>query len=291
MKIFRDPIEFRDENLKIRESGRRIGLFASLGSLHEGHLSLVDRARAETDHVISSVFVNPLIFDRIEDADAYPYDPAKDLEKLEARGVDAVVVPDRKSVFPPGHQTRVTVTAREGRYETATRPNMVTGIATMCSKLFQWGMPHRWYFGEKDAEQVSLITQFAKDMDWPTEIVPCTSIREPDGLPCSSRNALMTPDERALATCVVRAVRAAKACYDAGERGADVLTGVAAAEVKAAGAGVDYAVLVDRCSFQDLTAATDDALLAVAADLGRLRVLDNHRLSRPLPAEVIGHIG
>src|SRR5437660_1678014 len=193
MKVFRDPIEFRDHNLKVRESGQRIGLFASLGSLHEGHMSLVDRARAENDYVISSVFVNPLIFNRLEDADAYPYDPEKDLGKLKARGVDAVIVPDRESVFPSGHETRVTVPPRENRYETALRPNMVTGIATMCSKLFQWVMPHRWYFGEKDAEQVSLIAQFAKDMDWPTEIVPCTSIREPDGLPHSSRNALMTP--------------------------------------------------------------------------------------------------
>ncbi|MEU7561487.1 pantoate--beta-alanine ligase [Streptomyces eurythermus] len=287
MKVFNDPIEFRDHNLKVRESGRQIGLFATLGAVHRGHLSLVDRARAENDYVVSSVFVNPLMFNGgTEEADAYPYDPTGDLEKLEGKGVDAVLVPSREAVYPPGYVTRVTVPDLEGRYEAARMPNMLSGISTICTKLFQLCVPHRWYFGEKDAQQLALVKQVSKDLNWPTEIVPCPSIREEDGLPFSSRNKLMSPEERALAGCVVDAIRAAKALYDTGERGADALAAAAARAVEATAAKLDYAALVDRNSFQDLTEATDEALLVVAADLGRLRVLDNHRLSRPLPPEV-----
>jgi pantoate--beta-alanine ligase len=287
MKVFTDPIEFRHHNELRRESGARIGLFATLGALHRGHLSLVERARGENDHVVSSLFVNPLMFRDTDEADAYPVDRDGDLQKLEEHGVDAVVVPSRESIYPPGHTTRVTVTGLAGRYEAARLPNMLVGIATICTVLQQICLPHRWYFGEKDAQQVALVRHLARDLMWPCEIVGCPNIREGDGLPFSSRNALMTPSERHAARCVVDAVRLAKDLYDTGERDAAAIAGVARERIaREPGATPDYAAVVDRESFEDVTSAAGDPLVIVAADLGRLRVLDNLPLSRPLPPEI-----
>lgn len=287
MKVFKDPIEFRTYNEKLRASGQQIGLFATLGAVHKGHLSLVEAARGENDVVVSSVFVNPLMFNSVDDADGYPSAPDADLELLEERGVDAVIIPERSVIYPPGHVTRVTVPALEGRYEAARMPNMLSGISTICSMLFQICVPHRWYFGEKDAQQLALVKQVARDLLWPCEIIPCPSIREPDGLPFSSRNATMSAEERDSALAVVQAVKATKAAYDAGDRDARDLIAVSEEAIAGVdGAISDYSALVARESFADQDTADDDSLIVVAADLGRLRVLDNHTLGRPLPPEL-----
>ncbi|AHH97258.1 pantoate--beta-alanine ligase [Kutzneria viridogrisea] len=288
MKVFTDPIEFRAHNEKLRESGRSIGMFGTLGAVHRGHLSLVDRARAENDVVVSSIFVNPLMFNESAEADRYPSDDEGDLAKLEAAGVDAVVVPPREAVYPPGHVTRITLPELEGRYEAARLPNMLTGISTICTKLLHICVPHRWYFGEKDAQQVAVMKRLARDLWWSCEVVPCPSVREADGLPVSSRNALMDEAERAAALCVVDAVRLAKLRYDAGERDVRALTAVARARIaEQPGARLDYATVVDKDSFDDRETADSGSLVVVAADLGRVRVLDNHPLGRELPPELV----
>lgn len=287
MQIFTDPLEFRSHNEKARSSGKRIGLFATLGSVHQGHLSLVDSARSENDVVVSSVFVNPLMFNNVADANEYPSAPQLDLERLEERGVDSVIVPDRESIYPPGHNTRVTVPALEGRYESRSLPNSISGISTICSILYQICVPHRWYFGEKDAQQVALVKHLARDLFWSCEIVPCPSIREQDGLPFSSRNATMTNQEREAAVAVVRAIQAAKDVYDAGHRRAsDIIDASEKAVAAIDGATFEYAAVVDRDSFADCDTADSNSLIVAAADLGRMRVLDNHPLGRPLPVEI-----
>lgn len=287
MRIFEDPHEFQRFNLERRCSGAELGLFATLGAVHRGHLSLVERARAENSVVISTVFVNPLMFTTREEADSYPVDWPGDLEKLRAAGVDAVLRPSYEAMYPDGFDTRVTVPSFEQRFESARLPNMVSGISTICSKLFELCVPHRWYFGEKDAQQLSLVTRLAKDLNWPCEIVPCESIREPDGLPFSSRNALMTATERESAICVVDAVRQTKQLYDMGEVSAARLTETAGARIASEPeTTLEYAAIVDRDTFAERATADDDCLIIVAAQVGRVRVLDNHPLGRPLPVEI-----
>src|SRR5438270_6782850 len=195
-----------------------IGLVPTMGALHAGHRSLIERADAENDMVVVSVFVNPIQFGAGEDLSRYPRPVAADLAMLRELDVDAVYMPNVDDMYPPGSSTRVVVGGVADPLEGAARPGHFEGVATIVTKLLWTVEPDRAYFGQKDAQQVAVVRRLAADLDTGVEIVTCPTVREPDGLAVSSRNVYLSPDERAQATSLSRALQAAAKAYQAGER-------------------------------------------------------------------------
>ncbi len=252
------------------------GFVPTMGYLHEGHLSLVRRARAENDRVAVSIFVNPAQFGPHEDYDRYPRDLERDLRLLEPLGVDLVFAPSVEEMYPPGFQTWVIVEEVSRPLEGAARPGHFRGVATVVTKLFHIVQPDRAYFGQKDAQQVAVIRRMVQDLNIPVEIVVCPTVREPDGLAMSSRNTYLNPEERRAATVLFRALQAAKARYEAGERDAERLR-EAMREVIGAEplARLDYVSVADPETMQELNRVEGRALLSLAVYIGRTRLIDN----------------
>ena len=260
-------------------SGAGVGLVPTMGALHEGHLSLVRRSRAENDLTVVSIFVNPLQFGPGEDLSRYPRPLDRDLELLGREGVDAVYLPDEAAMYPPQARTRVSVGGVSEPLEGAHRPGHFDGVATVVTKLFATVRPNRAYFGQKDAQQLAVVRRLAADLDTGVEIRACPIVREPDGLAMSSRNAYLTPEERRAATCLHRALIAAAAAYRAGERDPDRLSAVMREVIGAEPlAELDYAAVVDPASF-----TPPGHLALVAARLGSTRLIDNLDLAAPAP--------
>jgi pantoate--beta-alanine ligase len=261
-----------------RRDGARVGLVPTMGALHEGHLSLVRRARAECDRVTVSIFVNPLQFGPSEDFGRYPRPLERDLALLAAEGVDAAFTPSVDEMYEEGETTRVRVHELDERLEGAHRPGHFEGVATVVTKLFNTARPHVAYFGQKDAQQAALITRMARDLATGIEIAVLPTVREPDGLALSSRNAYLGEAERQAARCLYRALRAANRAFLAGERDAERL-GRAMRDVLDAEplARVDYAEVVDPRTFE-----APGTLAVLAVNVGATRLIDNHRLGEPL---------
>ncbi len=194
------------------------GLVPTMGALHEGHLSLVRRARAENDRVGVSIFVNPIQFNRRDDLDKYPRQLEHDSALLESEGVDLIWAPPEAEVYPPGYQTYITVEEVTQPLEGASRPGHFRGVTTVVAKLFNVFEPTRAYFGQKDAQQVAVIRQMARDLAFNLSVVVCPIVREPDGLAMSSRNVLLSPDERRAAVVLSRSLRAAQDEWARGQR-------------------------------------------------------------------------
>jgi pantoate--beta-alanine ligase len=272
------PADLRSWSESARCEGLRVGLVPTMGALHAGHVSLVRRARGECDRTAVSIFVNPLQFTPGEDFERYPRRLDADLEVLRAEGVDAAYLPAVETMYPPGATTRVRVAELDEVLEGACRPGHFEGVATVVLKLFEAARPHRAYFGQKDAQQAVVVTRLARDLDTGVEVVVCPTVREPDGLALSSRNAYLNADERRAALCLVRALRAADERYEAGERDPLPLR-AAMHEVLAAEplARVDYAEVVDESTF-----LPPGALAVLAVRIGATRLIDNHRLGDPL---------
>jgi pantoate--beta-alanine ligase len=253
-----------------------LGLVPTMGYLHEGHLSLVRRARQECASVAASVFVNPSQFGPQEDLAAYPRDLPRDLSMLEAAGVDLVWTPSPEAVYPPGYQTWVTVERVSAGLEGERRPGHFRGVATIVTKLFHAFQPQRAYFGQKDAQQAVVIRRLAADLDFPIEVVVCPTVRESDGLALSSRNSYLDPDERRAATVVYRALRAADLSYASGERDAErlrqTMRQVLAQEPLAK---VQYVSAADPDSLEEIHGAAERALLSMAVFIGKTRLIDN----------------
>jgi pantoate--beta-alanine ligase len=253
-----------------------LGLVPTMGYLHEGHLSLVRRARQECASVAASVFVNPSQFGPQEDLAAYPRDLPRDLSMLEAAGVDLVWTPSPEAVYPPGYQTWVTVERVSAGLEGERRPGHFRGVATIVTKLFHAFLPQRAYFGQKDAQQAVVIRRLAADLDFPIEVVVCPTVRESDGLALSSRNSYLDPDERRAATVVYRALRAADLSYASGERDAErlrqTMRQVLAQEPLAK---VQYVSAADPDSLEEIHGAAERALLSMAVFIGKTRLIDN----------------
>src|SRR6185503_8575473 len=201
----------------------KVGLVPTMGYLHEGHLSLIRRARDECEHVVVSIFINPTQFGPSEDLSKYPRDLDRDLKLIEPLGTDLVWVPTAESMYPQGYQTWVEVEEMTNPLEGAMRPGHFKGVTTVVAKLFNAVQPHNAYFGQKDAQQVAVIRQMTRDLNFPVEIVVCPIVREPDGLAMSSRNVYLGPEQRKAATVLFRALNAAKDVYDRGERDAGML--------------------------------------------------------------------
>ncbi|HBX69014.1 MAG TPA: pantoate--beta-alanine ligase [Chloroflexi bacterium] len=256
-----------------------LGLVPTMGFLHPGHLSLVRRARAECAAVAVSIFVNPTQFGPQEDLAAYPRDLEKDLALLQVAGVDLVWLPTNEVMYPAGYQTWVDVESVTQTLEGARRPGHFRGVATVVAKLFNGVQPHKAYFGQKDAQQAVVIRQMARDLNFPLEIVICPLIRETDGLAMSSRNTYLNPEQRQAATVLSRALRAAKAAYEAGDRVAENLRQVMIAEIEGESlAHLQYVSVAHPDTLEELNMLEDDALFSMAVYVGQTRLIDNFLL-------------
>lgn len=252
------------------------GFVPTMGALHEGHLSLVRRARAECDRVAVSIFVNPIQFNNSADLAAYPRTLERDCELLRAEGVDLVWAPDESIMYPPDFQTYVTVEQVTQPLEGAHRPGHFRGVATVVARLFNVVQPQRAYFGQKDAQQAVVIRQMVRDLAFDLEIVVCPIVREPDGLAMSSRNVRLNPAERAAATVLYRALSAAVAAWEQGRRDADALRALMLATIAAEPlARVDYVSAADPLTLDELHGEVTRALLSMAVFVGEVRLIDN----------------
>ncbi len=255
------------------------GLVPTMGALHDGHLSLVRRAKAECDHVGVSIFVNPAQFGPGEDLSKYPRDLDRDLKLLDLLGVDVVWTPAPEVIYPPGFQTWVTVEQVSAPLEGKHRPGHFRGVATVVAKLLNAFTPDKAYFGQKDAQQVVVIKQMVRDLNFPLEIVVCPVVREPDGLALSSRNVYLNPEERKAATVLYCALSAAKAKYDAGERDAEMLRAAMSSTIAAEPlAREEYVSAADPDTLTELERIDKGVLLSMAVRLGKTRLIDNFLL-------------
>jgi pantoate--beta-alanine ligase len=259
-----------------------LGLVPTMGYLHAGHRSLVERARSENDHVAASIFVNPTQFGPGEDLERYPRDLDRDRALLSAAGCDVVFVPQVAEIYPPGAATLVDVGPVAAPLEGERRPGHFRGVATVVLKLFGIFQPTRAYFGEKDAQQLAVLRRLVRDLDVPVEVVGCPTVREPDGLALSSRNSYLSPGERRAAGVLHRALMVARALVMAGERDGEALR-----EAMRRTLGeeplvrADYVSVADPDSFRELESVEGPALLLLAAFLGRARLIDNLRVEPP----------
>ena len=272
----------REMALACREAPHPLGLVPTMGALHAGHLSLVDRAIEETETVVVSIFINPTQFGPEEDLTEYPRDLDGDLELLRQRGVDLVYVPGVNDVYPEGFDTWVNVGPLADRLEGAVRPGHFRGVATVVSKLFNLIGPQRAYFGEKDGQQTVVVQKMARDLDTGVEVVVCPTVREDDGLAMSSRNIRLNREERRAATGLFLALGEARELWAAGERDAEKLRHAVrgALESEPLFARIDYVSVADTSTLEELETVTGAAMVSTAVHLGRVRLLDNITLGQ-----------
>jgi len=265
-----------------RVAGRRIAFVPTMGALHEGHLALVARAAELADRVVVSIFVNPLQFERRDDFDAYPSDLAADAALLERAGVAVLFVPDARSMYAPGFQTRVEVEQLTAPLCGARRPGHFRGVTTVVAKLFHIVRPHVAVFGEKDYQQLVIIRRMVEDLAFGIEIVGMPTVRERDGLALSSRNRRLDAGGRAAARCVPRALRAAVDAVATGERAAARILDAVRREIAAEPlARLEYAELRDPETLEEIVTLAGRARLAVAVWVGDVRLIDNCAIEAP----------
>jgi pantoate--beta-alanine ligase len=270
---------------QLRADGATIALVPTMGALHEGHLTLVRRARAEADHVVASIFVNPKQFGANEDLDAYPRQLADDAAMLEAEGTALLWAPGVEAMYPPGFVTNISVAGVSAGLCGAARPGHFDGVATVVCKLFNQVAPDLAFFGEKDFQQLAVIRAMARDLDLirphADNIIGVPTVRETDGLAMSSRNRYLSPDQRAAAAALPRAMRAAIAAIEGGADVAASLAGLQAGIIAAGFASADYVVLADTITLAPLAKLGDaPARLLVAARIGGTRLIDNMAVTR-----------
>jgi pantoate--beta-alanine ligase len=266
VKLLRTAAEVRGELAPARQRGGRIGLVPTMGALHEGHLSLIRAAREACEVVVVSIFVNPAQFGQAEDLARYPRDEARDRQLAEEAGVDLLFIPAVEEIYPDGFDTWVDP-GKLGTYlEGAARPGHFRGVATICTKLFEIVSPEAAFFGRKDAQQVAVVKQLVRDLALPVEIVACLTVRDADGLAFSSRNQLLSTEERTTALALPKALDAGLAAHRAGE---DPVRATRALLEATPGLSIDYVAVADL----------DGPTLAAAVVVGSTRLIDNVRLS------------
>jgi pantoate--beta-alanine ligase len=259
-----------------RAEGLVLGLVPTMGALHEGHAALVERARKECSRVVVSVFVNPKQFGPNEDYKKYPRNLERDAERLAAIGVDVLFAPEAGDVYPHGFRTYVSVEGISERLEGRSRPGHFRGVATVVLKLFEIVQPHFAYFGRKDAQQVRIISEMARDLNLDVEIAVCPIVRESDGLALSSRNAYLSPEERRAATVLHRALAAAKSEVTAGVRDALELQNAMRRVLEGEKlARVDYAEIVSAETFEPVVRVAQPCYAVLAVFIGKTRLIDN----------------
>jgi pantoate--beta-alanine ligase len=276
MRTVRAVDELRSELSSARREGRTIGLVPTMGALHEGHLSLIRRARRECEVVVVSLFVNPSQFNEQADLARYPRSEPHDAELATQAGADILFAPSVEEVYPPGFSTSVEVLGVTERLEGISRGSEhFRGVSTVVAKLLGMAQPDVAYFGQKDAQQLVVIRRLVVDLNLPVRIQACPTVREPDGLAMSSRNARLHPEERARALALPDALRAAAQRAAEGERSAEALLDVACAAMLARGVEPEYLELVDPETLLACEQLTRESLLVVAARVGETRLIDN----------------
>ena len=275
-RVLRTRAELR---AALAEAARPVGLVPTMGALHDGHASLIRLARADSATVLVTIFVNPRQFNEAADFEKYPRDEATDLRTAGAAGADLVWIPPVEEGYPPGFQTSVRVAGLTEPLEGAARPGHFEGVTTVVAILLGLGGAERAYFGQKDAQQLSVVRRMAIDLGIGTEIVACPIVREPDGLALSSRNVRLTADERSAAPVLRRALLAARARYESGEREGEALRAVMR-EVLAREplASPEYVSCADPATLAELAAIRGPALLSLAVRFGAVRLIDNESL-------------
>jgi pantoate--beta-alanine ligase len=288
MKIVRTVADLRAELRPYRADGS-VGLVPTMGALHDGHLQLARRAKAENDVVVMSIFVNPTQFNDPADLNAYPRDERADAELAESAGVDLLFAPSAAEVYPPGFTATVQLHGAIVETLEGARRGVghFQGVTTVVSKLLGMAQPDRAYFGQKDAQQARVVRALVADLNIGTQIVTVPTVREPDGLAMSSRNRRLNPQDRERAVAVSAALLAAQAAVRAGERDAAAVLRAAAEVLAGRGIEPEYLALVDAETFVPVgTLGTAPAILAVAADLGGTRLIDNMPIQAPAAAQV-----
>lgn len=282
-EIVRTIDEMKQISRKAREEGKIIGLVPTMGYFHEGHFSLMRRARQECDLVVVSLFVNPIQFGPQEDFHSYPRDEKRDAEMAEKEGVDVLFIPSVSEMYPEGYSTYVEVQRLTEGLCGKFRPGHFRGVTTVVLKLFNIVNPHKAYFGEKDYQQLKVIEKMVKDLNMDVEIVPCPTVREEDGLALSSRNSYLSEEERKAAAVIYKALLEAKRHYESGERDANKLESrvreILMSEKLVR--KIDYVEVVHPETLEELEMVGEDgAVLAVAVWIGKARLIDNIKLKK-----------
>jgi pantoate--beta-alanine ligase len=279
MRILRTIAEVRSAVADARAADLTVGLVPTMGALHDGHLSLIRQARADNGLVIVSLFVNPTQFAPSEDLDAYPRTEERDAETAEAAGADLLFAPSVAEVYPHGFATTIHIGGVTEVLDGAHRgAGHFDGVATVVTKLFQITAPDRAYFGQKDAQQVLVVRRLVRDLNMPVEVVACPTVREPDGLAMSSRNVYLDAESRQRATALNRALAAAESVVAGGVTDAGSVLAAAGAVLAGAGIQPEYLELRDADDLHAVSAVRGRALLAVAAQVGAARLIDNRIL-------------
>ena len=275
-RVLRTRAELR---AALASAERPVGLVPTMGWLHEGHRSLMRQARAENSTTVVTIFVNPRQFNRPDDFERYPRNEARDIAIADDESVDIVWAPPVDEVYPPGFDTTVSVGAVAGPLEGAARPGHFDGVATVVAILFALVGAERAYFGQKDAQQVMVIRQMARDLALPTAVIACPTVREPDGLAISSRNVHLSAAERAAAPVLHRALAAARDQWEAGERSGEALRAeMRRVLVDEPLADVEYVSVADGVTLRELAVIDGPALLSLAVRFGATRLIDNELL-------------
>jgi pantoate--beta-alanine ligase len=262
-----------------RAAGQSVGMVPTMGALHAGHRALIDRAVDENDRVVVTIFVNPAQFGPTEDFSRYPRSLEADLAMLAAAGVHAAFVPSVDAMYPPGQLTHVQVAGSLGdRLEGASRPGHFAGVALVVAKLLIAGVPDRAYFGQKDAQQCSVVRHLADDLDTGVVIVVCPTVRDPDGLAISSRNLYLSLEDRGRALAIPRSLAEALHRFDEGEHDAAALKSGVRACLEAAGLDVDYVAVAEADGFAEVETAVPTNQIMLAARIGSTRLIDVVRL-------------
>ncbi len=276
LRTVRTIAEVRAVVAEARRAGARVGFVPTMGYFHEGHLSLMRRARADCGLVIVSLFVNPTQFNEAADLAAYPRDEARDAAMAESVGVDLLFAPAAEEMYPPGYATAVSVTGVSEPLEGAQRgPGHFRGVATVVAKLFNIVAPDVAYFGQKDAQQALVIRRMVRDLDLPVRVEVCPTVREPDGLAMSSRNVRIAPAERPRALALKRGIEAAEAAVARGVRDGAAVERAGRDAMAALGVEPEYFAVVSAETLAPMDALEGELLVAVAARVGDVRLIDN----------------
>ena len=278
MEIINRIPRMRSVARKLRRDGRKVGFVPTMGALHEGHLSLIRRARAMCDIVVVSIFINPIQFGRGEDFESYPRDLARDAELVATRGVDYLFAPSIDEVYPEEFTSFVLVEELSDKLCGVMRPGHFRGVTTVVMKLFNIIQPDFAFFGQKDAQQGIIIKRMVHDLSLDTEIVLCPIVREPDGLAMSSRNAYLSSEERKAAVVLYRALEKSKSLYAEGERESTKILSAMRQLIEAEPlARIDYVTIVDTERLEPISIISEDQpiLVALAIHIGRVRLIDN----------------
>lgn len=280
MKILNTINDIRIAIKEARKNGKTIGFVPTMGYLHEGHLSLVQRAKEENDLVVVSIFVNPTQFGEGEDLETYPRDLERDSNLVKSVGADIVFAPSVEEMYPPGASTYVEIASDiTAKLCGSSRPGHFKGVTTIVTKLFNIVTPDKAYFGQKDAQQVAVIEQMVRDLCFGVEIVPCPIVREEDGLAMSSRNTYLNTDERKSATILSIALARAEEMIRSGERNASKIREIISEKIKSEPfAEIDYIEIVNARTLEAVEEVKGDTLIALAVKIGKTRLIDNTRL-------------